>query len=42
MLNARQARWAEFIADYDFKITHTLGRNNGKVDALTRREGDVA
>ena len=36
MLNARQARWAEFIADYDFKITHTPGRSNGKADALTR------
>ena len=42
MLNARQARWAEFIADYDFEITHTPGRSNGKADALTRREGDVA
>ena len=42
MLNARQARWAEFIADYDFEITHTPGRSNSKADALTRREGDVA
>ncbi len=41
MLNARQARWAEFIADYDFEITHTPGRSNGKADALTRREEDV-
>ena len=42
MLNARQACWAEFIADYDFKITHTPGRSNGKADALTQQEGDVA
>ena len=42
MLNARQARWAEFLVDYDFKITHTPGRNNWKVDALTRHEADVA
>jgi len=42
MLNARQARWAEFLADYDFEIAHTPGKNNGKADALTRREEDVA
>ena len=42
MLNARQARWAELIADYDFEIAHTPGRSNKKADALTRREGDVA
>jgi len=42
MLNARQARWAEFLADYDFEIAHTPGRNNRKADALTRREADVA
>jgi hypothetical protein len=42
MLNARQARWAEFIADYDFEIAHTPGKSNGKADALTRREEDVA
>ena len=41
MLNARQARWAELIADYDFEIAHTPGKNNGKADALPRREEDV-
>jgi transposase InsO family protein len=42
MLNARQARWAELLADYNFEIAHTPGRNNQKADALTRREADVA
>jgi transposase InsO family protein len=42
MLNARQARWAGLIADYDFEIAHTPGHSNGKADALTRREEDVA
>ena len=42
ILNARQAHWAELLADYDFEIAHTPGRNNQRADALTRREADVA
>jgi transposase InsO family protein len=39
-LNRRQGRWAEFLADYDFKITYQPGKIHDKADALTRRPGD--
>jgi hypothetical protein len=39
-LTRRQARWAEFLADYHFQITYRPGRDNQKADALTRRPGD--
>jgi hypothetical protein len=40
-LNRRQACWAEFLSEFNFKITYRLGRLGGKPDALTRRPGDV-
>ena len=39
-LTRRQARWAEFLADYNFQITYRPGKDNQKADALTRRPGD--
>jgi transposase InsO family protein len=39
-LTRRQARWAEFLADYNFQITYRPGKENQKADALTRRPGD--
>jgi transposase InsO family protein len=36
-LNARQARWAEALADYHFIIKYRPGKENAKADALTRR-----
>src|SRR5712664_2245471 len=36
-LNARQARWAEELASYDFKIEHIKGKENKVADALSRR-----
>jgi hypothetical protein len=36
-LNRRQVRWAERLADYDFKIIHRPGSLNGAADALSRR-----
>jgi hypothetical protein len=36
-LNARQARWAEELAMYDFKIEHIKGKENKVADALSRR-----
>ncbi|RFU29059.1 hypothetical protein B7463_g7277, partial [Scytalidium lignicola] len=36
-LNARQARWAEKLSEYDFKITHVKGEDNGRADALSRK-----
>lgn len=36
-LNRRQARWAEFLLGFNFKITYRAGKLGGKLDALTRR-----
>jgi hypothetical protein len=33
----RQVRWAEFVADFDFTITHRPGVRSGKPDLLSRR-----
>ena len=41
LLNRRQARWAEFLSRFNFKITYRLGKHGGKPDALTRRSGDL-
>ncbi|KAH7551973.1 reverse transcriptase [Bipolaris maydis] len=35
--NRRQVRWAETLAQFDFKITHRAGTLNGAADALSRR-----
>ena len=40
-LNRRQARWAEFLSEFNFKITYRPGRLGTKPDALTRRPGDI-
>lgn len=40
-LNARQARWAELLAQYDFIIKYRSGQSNTAADALSRREQDV-
>jgi len=36
-LTRRQARWAEFIADFDLIIVYRPGKESGKPDALSRR-----
>src|SRR5712664_3174266 len=36
-LNARQARWAEELSSYDFRIEHIKGKENRVADALSRR-----
>jgi RNase H-like domain found in reverse transcriptase/Reverse transcriptase (RNA-dependent DNA polymerase)/Integrase zinc binding domain/Chromo (CHRromatin Organisation MOdifier) domain/Integrase core domain len=36
-LNARQARWAEDLCSYNFKIEHIKGKENVMADALSRR-----
>ena len=41
LLSRRQARWAQELAQYDFKIMFRPGTQNGKADALTRRSGDL-
>ena len=37
LLNRRQARWAQELAGYDFKIYFRPGRQNGKADYLSHR-----
>ena len=36
-LNRRQVRWAETMANFDFKVYHRAGTLNGAADALSRR-----
>lgn len=36
-LSPRQARWAESMAPFHFKIHHVKGKENGRADALSRR-----
>lgn len=40
-LNRRQARWAEFLSEFNFLITFRPGKQNTKADSLTRRTGDL-
>ena len=37
VLNRRQVRWSEILGQYKFKILYTLGKDNGRADALSRR-----
>ena len=41
LLNRRQARWAEYLSRFNFKITYRPGNKSGKPDALTRRSEDL-
>ena len=36
-LSARQARWSEFMQEFDFEIVHRPGKQNEAADALSRR-----
>jgi len=40
-LNERQARCMQELSQYNFKIEYRPGKEGGKPDALTRREGDL-
>jgi hypothetical protein len=35
-LNARQARWLDFLSKFDFEVRHIKGKENKVVDALSR------
>ena len=37
-LNRRQVRWSEQLGQYKFKILYTPGKDNGRADALSRRQ----
>ena len=41
LLNPRQARWADIVADYNFKITYCSGTVNVVADALTRKHSKL-
>ena len=36
-LNARQARWLDFLCEFDFEIKHIKGKENKVADALSRK-----
>ena len=40
-LTRRQARWAEFLINFNFKISYRPGKKNEKADSLTKRTGDL-
>ena len=40
-LVGRQIRWMEILSQYHIKIEYRPGKEGGKPDALTRREGDL-
>ncbi len=39
-LNKRQARWAEFLIEFDFKISYQSKKKNDKADSLIKRFDD--
>ena len=41
LLNPRQARWADILADYNFRITYRPGAANVVADALTRKHEEL-
>ena len=40
-LNRRQARWAEFLSEFDFCISYRPGKEGEKPDVLTKRSQDL-
>ena len=36
-LNARKARWLEFLCEFDFEIKHINGKENKVADVLNRK-----
>jgi hypothetical protein len=41
VLNARQARWSDIMAPFNFRIEYTPGKSNTRADILSRREQDL-
>ena len=39
-LNRRQARWAEFLADFNFVVSYQVGKIHAKADFFIRKSGD--
>jgi len=41
LLNCQQARWAQFLSQFNFQIVYRPGKSGAKLDSLTRRLGDL-
>ena len=41
LLNSQQARWADIVTDYNFKITYCSGTANIVADTLTRKHSEL-
>jgi len=42
MLTRRQARWAEKLLEFNFKIIYRDDKSNQKADSLTRQTGSIS
>ena len=40
-LNARQARWLDFLCEFDFEIKHINGKENKVVGALSGKVQEI-
>jgi hypothetical protein len=40
-LSARQARWAEYLSRFHFKLMYRIGKANERADALSKKHKDV-
>ena len=41
LLNPQQARWSEFLSQFNYTIEFVPGKAHGKADALTRMAGQT-
>jgi len=41
LLNHQQARWAQFLSQFNFKFVYWPGKAGAKLDSLTQRSGDL-
>ena len=37
-LNARQAKWMDFLSEFDFELKHIEGKENKVLDALSQKD----
>src|SRR5258708_26724082 len=40
-LSGRQARWAEYLSRFHFKLMYRAGKSNARADALSRKSEEV-
>ena len=39
-LTSKQAKWAEFLSEFNFVVTYQTGKKNDKADALTKKPNE--